>query len=288
MIIPDLNAARQYLPSVNTKVANNRLNDFFEVAQREIVNRVLGQTFETVLEMDVAEGLDDPHEILRNLTARAIALWGYLSAIPELDLQLSEAGFVVQSNDLLTPASQQRTDRLVNSLKSRLSTAMDTLTEYLMSVSASEQAYRSWRSTSQYQSLARCFVPTLAIMRLNIPSGFDRITVSWPDFYDMLGNMESHLYSIVATYISGEQIEALKVSQRDGTMQTIDNIVVKEIQKSVTAAAYNDFQTAHNAAMRARSIMLADTSHHFSAFENSTVYELKSIDLGDKSVVNML
>ena len=288
MIIADLNAARQYLPSLNTKVNNTRLNDFFEVAQREVVNRVLGQTFETVLETSVTDGEEDPHETLRTLTARAIALWGYLSAIPELDLQLSEAGFVVQSNDMMSPASQQRTDRLVASLKSRLSTAMDTLTEYLMSVSVTEQAYRSWRTTSQFKKLSRCFVPTLAIMRLNIPSGFDRVSVTWQDYYDMLGGMENHLDTLVASYISAEQIAALKATYQNGPIQSIDGLVIKEIQKAVTAAAYGDSLTARNAAMRARSLMLADKTHHFSAFESSDVYDLPTIDLGDKSVANML
>lgn len=288
MIIPDLNAARHYLPSVNTKISNNRLNDFFEVAQRDVVNKVLGQTFETVLETSLDEGQDDAHETLRTLTARAIAIRGYLSAIPELDLQLSEAGFVVQANDLMLPASQQRTDRLVASLKSRLSNALDTLTEYLLSASLENQAYQSWRTTSQYRNLTRCFTPTLAVMRLNIPSGYDRVSVTWMDFYDLLEPMEHHLYSIVASYISTAQIEALKAALKTGTMQSIDNIVVKEIQKAVTAAAYGDCLSARNAAMRARSLMLADTTHHFSAFESSDVYDLPTIDLGDKSVVNML
>ena len=94
MIVDPKNIS-QYLPSINFKVEPKRLIPYLVEAQREITDRILGYDIEELL----VKNSDDNLSELKNLASRAICVTAYLSAIPEMDLQLSEAGFVVASNE---------------------------------------------------------------------------------------------------------------------------------------------------------------------------------------------
>lgn len=122
MIVDPKNIS-QYLPSINFKVEPKRLIPYLEEAQREITDRILGYDIEELLENSEDENLSE----LKNLASRAICVTAYLSAIPEMDLQLSEAGFVVASNDAFSPASKERVERLMHSLRRRRSATLDNL-----------------------------------------------------------------------------------------------------------------------------------------------------------------
>ena len=88
---------QMYLPNVNWKMNTSRLDDFLETAQSELTERVLGTDLEGVLEAAVPEGGTDSHVVLRSLVKRVLCQAAFLDAIPILDLQLSEAGFVVHA-----------------------------------------------------------------------------------------------------------------------------------------------------------------------------------------------
>ena len=114
MIVDPKNIA-QYLPSVNFKVDSKRFVPYLQETEIEIVDKIISCEIADMLTNSEDENLGE----LKNLASRAICISAYLDAIPEMDLQLSEAGFVVASNEAVKPASKERVERLMESLKNR-------------------------------------------------------------------------------------------------------------------------------------------------------------------------
>ena len=99
MILSKITQATQFLPSLNLTLENDRFEDFFRSAQEWLVSHIIGEGLEATLESEVGMTDTDSHEDLRRLCQRIIARKGLLAAIPEMDLQLTEAGFAVQQNE---------------------------------------------------------------------------------------------------------------------------------------------------------------------------------------------
>lgn len=162
MILSNIKDAAKYLPSLNLTLENDRLTDFFRRAQEWLTSHIIGtdiealidpdlepeeeeptepsieetveeieETTETVTEEDDNEE-EDPHEVLRRLCQRVIAEMALTTASPEMDLQLTEAGFAVQDNDDFSPASQARVDRLLSKMPERIAADIDALVRYLL------------------------------------------------------------------------------------------------------------------------------------------------------------
>ena len=91
MILSNINQAQQFLPSLNLTLDNDRFKDFFRRAQEWLVSHVIGTDIEETLEIDMGVGQDDFHADLRLLWQRVIAEKALLDAIPEMDMQLTEA-----------------------------------------------------------------------------------------------------------------------------------------------------------------------------------------------------
>ena len=160
MILNNITQAQQFLPSLNLTLENNRFHDFFLRAQEWLVSHVIGEVIENVLEVDMNVGQQDIHADLRLRCQRVIAEKALLDAIPEMDMQLTEAGFAVQSNDDFSPASAQRVDRLLAKMPERIAADVDALVRFLMKKSGRVQsAYSDWRSTDQFKYLTAAFVP---------------------------------------------------------------------------------------------------------------------------------
>ena len=60
MILHDISEAKQYLPSVNLTMANDRFTDFFSRAQGWLVSRVIGETVASKIDNNQPIGADDP------------------------------------------------------------------------------------------------------------------------------------------------------------------------------------------------------------------------------------
>jgi len=280
MIVSTLEQVQKYLPSFNMKVKVDRLKDFLDRAQQWLVDHVIGTDIEDILEIDIAENASDPHERLRTLASRIICELAYLTAIAELDLQLSEAGFVVANNEKMSPASQQRTDRLVLSMKSRMCTDCDNLVKYLLVTTA----YEDWLTTDQFNYLSRAFIPTTVIMRqYSGPMEMD----SWEDFYELVPKMEEALRGRVADYISNDEVDALLTLYRTQTMNENQKKVLRWIRMA-TMCYLNKQSNPDHFAIEARNWMLAHEAD-FQEFVHSDRYELpKPFNLGDGTVANLL
>ena len=228
MIVPNLEQAKAYLPSVNTLVANDRLTDFFRRAQEWVSEKVIGSDIEEILEIEL-EGTD-PHERLRTLVSRVICGMAYLDAMAELDLQLSEAGFVVQSNQMVSPASQQRMDRLKVSLQERMATDCDGLVRYLVRYSAANATYDDWRGTPQFAWLTQAMMPTMGVA---VQSGLkgDSAPKTWPDYNDLQPELMMAMHRVAAPYVSDAEIDRLTELERDDEALAVHSRAIGHLRR---------------------------------------------------------
>ena len=281
MIVTTLEQVQKYLPSFNLKVKVDRIRDFLDRAQQWMVEHVIGDDIEELLEIDIEEGAPDPHERLRTLASRAICAKAYIDLVAEMDLQLSEAGFVVQNNGQMSPASQQRTANLVQSLHNRLCADADSLVKLLLK----DAAYDDWHCTDQFAYLTEAFMPTTAIVRQNAPTAMQ--IANWQDFYDMVPRMVEALRGPVASYISTDEIDRLLEMYRDQDLLEVHRKALRWVRMAVMAHV-TDASNADRFAIEARQWMLKHGSS-FPEFVGSDRYELpEPFSFGEGTVANAL
>lgn len=285
MIINSIQELSRFLPSLNWKIESTRLNDFIDRAQEWVTEKIIGTDIEDLLEADMAEGQEDPHAELRKLVGRVVAELAYLTAIAEMDLQLSEAGFVVQSNDAVSPASQQRTDRLVASLKERLTTDCDAVVRYLWKNSGEGKTYENWRGSFQFTYLTAAFIPRLEIVRQHMPTGCP--VTDWRQFHDLIPMMAQSLKTTVAEFCSIEQIETLLEAYRDGELLSEHRSAVRQMEMAVVSDAFGRHDDAVHYSIEARSYMMKHESS-FPDFVASDKYTRPELEIGDGTVANLL
>lgn len=284
MIVDPKNIS-QYLPSINFKVEPKRLIPYLVEAQREITDRILGYDIEELL----VENSDDNLSELKNLASRAICVTAYLSAIPEMDLQLSEAGFVVASSEAFSPASKERVERLMYSLRRRKSAALDNLLVFLVNNSKDDASpIKDWRGSRQFSYFSQTPVLSLAeFERFNLIEV--SCELSWDKFYSYIPIMKANLHSTVAYYISDTYILNLMERLRDAEpILDVERQVLVHIKTAIIAGAMDKRNIMIEEAITARKIMI-DNIDQFPIFYKSDSYQLpeKSIS-GTGGVSNFL
>lgn len=285
MILQDINTASQYLPSLNLTVGNARLNDFFLRSQLWAVKTIIGTDVEAILETPIGQGQQDTHAELRKLVQRLLAVRTYLTVIPEMDLQMSEAGFVVQSNEYMSPASKDRTANLMKSLELRLREDADNLVLYLWQNSGTGQTYATWRNSNQFAHLSSAFMPYSYLYDQLVPPT-DRLQ-SWMDFYNNIPKMCDALESTIASYISEEEIVRLRGLYRSNSITSVHFKAVRRILRGEVAAVRGDNRAARCAAIEARSIMLHNLAS-FPEFAESSCRNMPTTSMNAGHIINGL
>lgn len=291
-MIVSANDMKTYLPTVNIKAGSTRLNEHIAVAQADIVERIIGTDIEATLELPLADGQPDTHALLRTFVSRAICMSAFLDAIPELDLQMSEAGFVVASNDAVSPASKERVATLRDSMKKRKTVAFDAIVSYLVSHSSTDGSiYADWRGTAQFAHLSQAMVFTLATFRLRGVGlrNYQQIDISWDEFYNIIPRMKNVMETMVAKYVSAEYLQELLEKVCDAeALPTIESKALYYIQCAIVAGTVEDMKLADSMARSARDLMVNNISS-FPTFKNSSVYSLPAMEIGSNdAVANML
>ena len=103
----------------------NRMGDFITTAYNTLVKQVIGEEFLEQAEKDLA---------MKTEMLRHICISAFLSAVRSLDLVLTATGFGVVSTDSVVPASQQRVDFLVESLKTQRLLAYSSMLDMLVRI----------------------------------------------------------------------------------------------------------------------------------------------------------
>lgn len=286
MILNTIEDAAKYLPSLNLDLANNRLDDFFRRAQKWLVSHVIGETLEEVLETNFRTD-EDHHAELRQLCQRVIAEIGLLDAIPEMDMQLTEAGFAVQNNDNFSPASSQRVDRLIAKMPERIAEDVDVLVAFLMKKSlpeGQEQAqYPDWRTTKQFMYLTAAFMPLMEDYnrRATQPA------TTYEEFFAALPIVAREMHLVAAYYVSRQEVERLLGLYRQNQLSEEHEKAVSELKDAAVFAFKCDTRRARNAASAARDVMLAHIDL-FPAFAASDAAKRTTVNLDGGKTVNFL
>ena len=289
MILKNITQAQKFLPSLNLTLENNRFDDFFIRAQEWLVSHIVGSAIEGVLEVDVSIANVDLHKELRTLCQRVIAEKAMLDAIPEMDMQLTEAGFAVQNNDDFSPASAQRVDRLLAKMPERIAQDIDALVRFLMKTSTGNGAYGYWRSSDQFNYLTAAFMPlceeyTAFCNGLQIDK---KPSMNYDDFYAAIPMMGRELRSVADYYVSRAEIDRLVELYRDNDLLEIHRKAIVCLKDCAVAALRYDMSRARNAAVQAREVMLSDPDS-FTAFKASSAFNSPTVNLDGGKLVNLL
>ena len=284
-MIVDPKNINQYLPSVNFKVDSVRFVPYLQEAEMDITDKILGCEIADMLANSEKEDLNE----LKNLACRAISITAYLNAIPEMDLQLSEAGFVVASNEAFSPASKERVERLMHSLRRRRSATLDNLLVFLVNNSIGDASpIKDWRGSRQFSYFSQTPVLSLAeFERFNLIEV--SCELSWDKFYSYIPIMKANLHSTVAYYISDTYILNLMERLRDAEpILDVERQVLANIKGAIIAGAMDSRNIMIEEAITARKIMI-DNIGQFPIFYKSDSYQLpeKSIS-GTGGVSNFL
>ena len=283
MILSNITQAQQFLPSLNLTLENNRFEDFFRRAQEWLVSHIIGTDIEDTLEIDMGVGQDDFHAELRLLCQRVIAEKALLDAIPEMDMQLTEAGFAVQNNDNFSPASAQRVDRLLAKMPERIAQDIDGLVRFLMTYSTGNAAYGYWRSSDQFSYLTAAFVPYYEeYNKIAVP-----MAKTYEAYYAALDTVAREMVKVADYYVSKAEIERLVELYRDGDTLQVHRVAIAELKVVGIAAFCGDIAHARNAAVNAREVMLSDPDS-FPEFKASSAYSSPTINLDGGKMVNFL
>lgn len=286
MIVNSLETAKKYLPSLNTALlSDNRLDDFFSRGQEWAKERILGEGVVQTLESVTDE--DQTHGRLHMMVSRLISELGLSTAVAEMDLQLSEAGFVVQNNQQMSPASQQRVDRLVASLEDRIAWDCDAIVKYLIKHSFEHDPYEDWRGSEQYDYLTQAFTPTLeeAVRAgLKLP---EQPTVTWPYFHAMMPEMAQSIRNVASMYVSEAEIDRLLELYRDGETLLVHKRAIRHLAAVGVLEMSEKHSMAVRAAIHARQVMLPN-QEFFLAFAASDAVNLDKTSFGEGPSFNCL
>lgn len=284
MILENIKDAVEFLPSINLTLDNKRFVGFFRSAQEWLVSHIIGPNIEQMLETEIVEGEEDPHLKLRSHCRRVIAEKAFLSAVPEMDMQLTEAGFAVQENDQFKPASAPRVDRLLARLPKRISESCDGLVRYLLENSTSDESdYSGWRGTAQFKYLSAAFLPLSEL--------YNRFAVKpvedYGEYYAALPKVAMEMKSVSEYYVSREEVERLIELERDNGLLEIHRQAIECLCFAGAEAFANDIRKARDYAASARNVMLSDPDA-FPEFKKSDAYTRKEINIDGGKTVNFL
>lgn len=131
-LITDVKTLSKYIPSVvNAKD--------FVIFEADL------QDSEVMLELDFLGTLYDELDNnvkLRMLCEPLVANHAAITFIPQLDLLLTNSGFVVTSNSNQTPASRERVERLIDTCRKKTAGCIENLLTYLAN---KDEYYEAWQ-----------------------------------------------------------------------------------------------------------------------------------------------
>ena len=283
MIVSTLEQVQKYLPSINFKVDIERLLDFLSRAEDWLTNSIIGTEIR-----DAVDQHQEDHVSLHIICSRVICESAYLTVAAEMDLQLSEAGFVVQENNGMAPASQQRTERLISSLNTRLNMDCDMLIERLMRFSKAVEApqvYRSWRGTDQFTYLTEAFLPTRKDLWRYQNYGVN--IGNWQDYFNGIQLMARGIDVTAAPYVSLAEINRLRGLYRAGTANSVQLSAIGMLREVAASTYVKDTKAARDAAIRARAIML-ESPDDFTEFKERGCMPLESVHFNEGHIVDTM
>lgn len=268
MLINNINDMKPYLPSVMMKTDDSScLDDAVRVADRYVRDSLTGEAVYRQCEQE-------PESERAEMVKRVVALAAFLPVMADLDLALTDAGFVVVQDQQMVPASRQRVEKLERSLRIRLRS-------YTMLLIDELRADREWQSSEAARTVCRGFVATWD----ELLSGglFDPSAIG---DYDKVSTIRRQCAAVldgkITSWIPETVLAELEEKYIQQNLSTEGTAVVALLRMAVlTAAAGRDGMEGY--VIRARNRMLASPDE-FPGMQSLAPAEQNN----DSPVVNML
>lgn len=103
-----------------------------------------------------------------NRATYIVVLKAFADAVPSLDLVVTPTGFGVINTDTIAPASKERIERLVESLRSRIDENLDLLLEYC-------HQYAEWRTSERGKYFCATFLSYIRDVRKPKYNSYDEL-----------------------------------------------------------------------------------------------------------------
>lgn len=252
MIIESFLQVKKYLPAIAIKHDITSLDDMFNVVEYELKEDILSEgLYNRLLEKK------EEDKSLFIQCERIISLTGFIRAIPDLDLVLTQSGFAVHNSDAMAPASSARVKALTNSLQERAENAVDTLIRYLLS---SEKYEDIWRVTPQFEKITSGLICTYSEFKdyaQYSPSVADLYPKNYSDFQKLYPSFNLALMGEVSSYLSADYCGEIIEKTRDREpISTHEKHVINLIKYAICAISMNDIQSGRVHIIKARSYMM--------------------------------
>ena len=239
-IIADDKTLRMFIPNVFTTVDEelplfDKLAPFLNLAESWFKNNILG---------------DDLHEaIARNPqhpmfvdTAMAIVTKAFAVAVPSLDIVLTPNGFGVVGNKTLVPASKERVERLIASLR--------TLEGHCSCAILNEARHLTeWHNSPQCKWLAESIIQDMRVLPAD--------NRNWDSFVELRNKAYAWEKEIAHAWISPALMKRLRLCEATATYSDEVDELVKLIKNVTVSAVKNNHLNR---------VLLEDTVTYIRAF----------------------
>lgn len=254
MIISKFTQIKKYLPAIAIKQDIVTLDDIFVSAEEQLVEDILGADLYAQLEKK-----EDQDKTLTVMCERVISLSGFLQAIPEMDLVLTQSGFAVHDSDGLAPASPARVKALKEATLLRLDSSIDTLIRFLLKSSDYETL---WRNSEAFEKITAGLVPTFTDFKdyaAFSPAVASVYPQSYSEFKKLYSALNAAIISEVAPYLSQEYCDELIEKYRDDEIITLyEKYVLRLIRQGICSFVLGDTSNSRMYISKARSYMLKE------------------------------
>ena len=204
---------------------------------------------------------------------RILVRFAIFMSVDELDLMLTNSGFVVTSNASVTPASPDRVAKFKKSMEQAGWDAVELLLRFLED---NESDYTTWKASTAYTKAVRGFV--------NAASEFDdKVMISRLDFHRYRLTMDRIEYEKIIPVISQDLYDAIKAEILEDDVSE-DNAVILPLLKNAliffTAAEEIDKKyegIAKHYLTDVKKILNANPDN-YEAYRDSGLYEVDVIN----------
>lgn len=282
-IISSIQMAKKYLPAITIKTDISALDDIFSIAEEELASDILGNE----LYAKLLTGNEDD-KVLLTQCERIVSLSGFLKAIPDLDLVLTQSGFAVHNSEAMAPASSSRVAALVANISERLDTAIDTLIRFLISSKKYEEL---WKSSSQFDVITSSLITNYTEFKefaQYSPSNSNIYPSNYSSFKKLYSSLNLALTIEVASYLSRAYIEELIEKVRDNEVLNSDEkYALSLIKYAICSFVLDDSYQSRNLVIKARSYMIKHPTS-FPTFIASPESQMLDAMPNDGAIFSML
>lgn len=198
---------------------------------------------------------------------RLTAVKAYELAIPFLDVVQTDNGFAVVSNSNQAPASKERVERLLNTVKNRFWILLDICLNYIFN---NKEYYDAWnhRSKETHSEL-------LFRNGHDIQIFFKTKDVSYTDFLCFHDDIQGYQDVEIAGYVSEKYLKELIEKRNSQTLTLVEKRIFREIQIATAMFVQNDRNRAIKMLENLQNIFESNPET-YATYINSSEYKAKS------------